>query len=62
MPNYVTFSLGKAQVSKDKGRNRSKIPETSDKWRLVDRYIEYNDSKIMCISNLPTKFLKMESK
>ena len=62
MPNYVTFSLGKAQVGKDKRQNRSKVPETSDKWRLVDRYIVYNDSKIMCISNLPTKFLRMESK
>ena len=46
MPNYVTFSLGKAQVG-----NRSKIPETSDKWRLVDRQIEYNDSnfKLQCV-------------
>ena len=35
MPNYVTLSLEKAQVGKDKGR--SKIPETSDKWKLVDR-------------------------
>ena len=32
MPNYVTFSLGKAQVGKE-----IKELETSDKWRLVDR-------------------------